>query len=181
MINEHMMKTGKLVDYRIPYVILVSKLIEHFEVDLEDELVEVVKPHNEITTATLHKIGLKNINNEYWICRADEDEMGQQSNKGEGVGQQEDEAGPSVTVAATGGGSFDATAIGGFALVPYAPSVDRGEPFLRFEQMVLSRLNTIVQDQRSHHEFCTSRFQHLDGQVEPIQEQLGDMYYGQPE
>jgi len=44
--------------------------------------------------------------------------------------------------------------------------------------MVLGRFNTIGQDQRSHHEFCAARFQHLDRQIEVIQEQLGDMYYG---
>lgn len=37
---------------------MVSKFIEHFGVDLEGELIKVVRPHNEITCATLHNICL---------------------------------------------------------------------------------------------------------------------------
>jgi len=48
-----MSKSRKLADYRISYVVLVSKFIEHFGVDPERELTEVVKAHHEITTATL--------------------------------------------------------------------------------------------------------------------------------
>ena len=63
--KEHMVKTRNLVDYCIPYVVLVSKFIEYFGVDLKDELVEIVKPHKEVTVATLHKIGLKKINGDH--------------------------------------------------------------------------------------------------------------------
>jgi len=53
-----MNKSKRLTDYRLPYVVLVSKMIEHFGVDLEEKLIETVKAHNEITCAVLHKIGL---------------------------------------------------------------------------------------------------------------------------
>jgi len=66
-----MIKIRKLVNYRIPYVVLVSKFIEYFEVDLEGELVEVVKPYNEVSVATFHKIRLKKVNDDHWICKAD--------------------------------------------------------------------------------------------------------------
>jgi len=39
-------------------------------VDLEGEMIEIVKALNEITCATLHKIGLKKVNNYHWIWRA---------------------------------------------------------------------------------------------------------------
>jgi len=52
-----MSKTRKLADYRIPYVVLVSKFMEHFKVDLKDVLIEMVKPHNEITCATCTRLG----------------------------------------------------------------------------------------------------------------------------
>ena len=51
--------------YKVPYVILISKMIEHFRVDLEGELIETVKTHNEITCATLQKIELKRINGDF--------------------------------------------------------------------------------------------------------------------
>jgi len=48
-----MVKARNMVDYRIPYIMLVSKFMEHFGVDLDGKLVETIKPH-EVTAATLH-------------------------------------------------------------------------------------------------------------------------------
>jgi len=158
VIKEHMSKTRKVADYRIPYVVLVSKFLEHFEVDLEDELTEMVKPHIEITCATLHRIGLKKVNDEYWIYKAEEEGDGQQGNEDVDAGQEGDGVGPSGTTA------------GNYAMVPYVPPIDKGEPLSWFEHMVIDRLDTMAHDQRDHHEFCTARFQHLDGQIEGIQE-----------
>jgi len=101
IIKEHLSKTRKLIDYRIQYVVLISKFIEHFEVDLDGELVEVVKAKNEITTTTLHKIGLKKLNDDDWICKGDEEEAGQQPTKRESTTY--DGAGPSFAVAGDGG------------------------------------------------------------------------------
>jgi len=44
---------------------------------VENELVEEVKAHSEITVATLNKIGLKKVNENQWMCKAnaEEDEM----------------------------------------------------------------------------------------------------------
>jgi len=53
-----MNKSNRLNGYRVPYVVLVSKMVEQFGVDLEEELVETVKPHNEITCTIMHKIEL---------------------------------------------------------------------------------------------------------------------------
>jgi len=60
-----MVKSKRLVDYRIPYVVLVSKFIEYFRMPLEGELSKPVKQNHEVTTKTLHKIGLKKINDDY--------------------------------------------------------------------------------------------------------------------
>jgi len=74
--GEHMMKSKRLVAYRIPYVVLVSKFIEYFCVPLDGELSEPFKQHHEVTTATLHKIGLKKVNNAHWVCQADAESAG---------------------------------------------------------------------------------------------------------
>jgi len=71
MLGEHMMKSKRLVDYRISYVVLVSKFIEYFRVPLDGEPSEPVKQHHEVITATLHKIGLKKVNDDHWVCQAD--------------------------------------------------------------------------------------------------------------
>jgi len=38
VIKEHISKTKKKPKYRIPYVVLISNFIEHFEVDVEGEV-----------------------------------------------------------------------------------------------------------------------------------------------
>jgi len=48
-----------LAEYKIPYVVLVSKLVEYFGVDIDRELIEIVKPHHEVIATTFHKIVLK--------------------------------------------------------------------------------------------------------------------------
>jgi len=61
VIKEHITKTKNRPEYHIKYVVLVSKFIEYFEVDVESEVVENVKAQHEVTAATLHKIGLKRV------------------------------------------------------------------------------------------------------------------------
>jgi len=61
----------------ISYVVLVSKFIEHFDVDFEGELIEIVKSHNKINCATMCKIRLKKVNDEHWIRRVEEEARGQ--------------------------------------------------------------------------------------------------------
>jgi len=65
VIKEHIRKTKKRPEYRISYVVLISKLIEYFKVDVENEVVEVVKAQHEISAATLNKIGLKKVDDDY--------------------------------------------------------------------------------------------------------------------
>jgi len=46
--KEHMKKSMRLSDYHYPYAILISKFLHYFEIDLEEELYEVVKPSHEV-------------------------------------------------------------------------------------------------------------------------------------
>ena len=38
LFRDHMLKAKRLTDFRLPYVVLVSKFIEYFGIDVEDEL-----------------------------------------------------------------------------------------------------------------------------------------------
>jgi len=40
LIRDHVMKAQRLTDFNLPYVVLISKFIEHFGVDVEGELEE---------------------------------------------------------------------------------------------------------------------------------------------
>ena len=42
VICDHMLKAKRLTDFRLPYVVLVSKFIEYFGIDVEDELEESI-------------------------------------------------------------------------------------------------------------------------------------------
>jgi len=77
VIREHLFKVGKKLEYRIPYVILLSNFIDYFEIDVEGEVVEKVKALNQISAANLTKIGLKKMKNKKWICKADEESAAQ--------------------------------------------------------------------------------------------------------
>jgi len=76
VIREHLFKVGKKLEYRIPYVILLSQFIEYFEIDVESEVVEKIKALNQITITNLTKIGLKKMKNKRWNCKADEESVG---------------------------------------------------------------------------------------------------------
>jgi len=56
--GKQMEKARRLADYRLPYVVLISKFFQNFLIPLEGEAVEPVKQTCEITKSTLHKIGL---------------------------------------------------------------------------------------------------------------------------
>jgi len=51
--KEHMQKFTRLSDYHFPYVVLIYKFLQYFEVDLEEELSKVVKPSLEINNESL--------------------------------------------------------------------------------------------------------------------------------
>jgi len=43
VIKEHIIKITRKVEFKIPYVVLLSHFIEYFEIDTDREVVEVVK------------------------------------------------------------------------------------------------------------------------------------------
>jgi len=63
IIMEHMLKSKRLADYKFPYVILVSKLIDYFGIDTANERNETIKAVSEIGNATLIKIGFHKVEN----------------------------------------------------------------------------------------------------------------------
>ena len=58
VIREHLFKVGKKMEYRIPYVILLSSFIKYFEIDMEGEVTKEVNALNQISAVNLTKIGL---------------------------------------------------------------------------------------------------------------------------
>jgi len=48
-------------------------VIEYFEIDTDEEVVEPAKAQNETSAVTLNMIGLTKVNDDHWICKADYD------------------------------------------------------------------------------------------------------------
>jgi len=63
------------------------------------------------------------------------------------------------------------------ALVAYQALEYIGEPLTIFERQVLDKLDTLTDDQKTYFEMTQARFQHLDYQIEGVQEQLAELYY----
>jgi len=57
MMKEHMIKSKRHVDYKFPFTIVVSKILEYFEVYVNDELTGTIKAGSEIGCSTLVKMG----------------------------------------------------------------------------------------------------------------------------
>jgi len=71
-------KAKRLMDYRIPYVVLISKFIQYFKVPGEGELIEPVKQAFEINTTNFNKMGLIKVNGQ-WRFPTEEDEESEDS------------------------------------------------------------------------------------------------------
>lgn len=63
MLHDHMMKAKRLTNFYLPYVVFISKFLEYFEVDVEDELQETTGAQNHICRLNLHKMGFTKVNN----------------------------------------------------------------------------------------------------------------------
>ena len=65
--KDHMQKVTRLSDFHYPYVILISKFLHYFEVDLEEELSEVVKSSSEINNGSLSNMGFTKTGGRWWV------------------------------------------------------------------------------------------------------------------
>jgi len=175
---EHMLKSTRLPDYRFPYAIFVSKLIDYFEVDTANERNDTIKTASEIDNSTLLKMGFQK-EDDSWVFRRNvanraeneaADPADEEEENADGV-QHMDES-PAHSSA-----KEDVAATSQNALVAYEEPVYRGEPLSMFERKVLSRLDILTYDQKAHYEMAQARFQHLDDQIEGVQELLAELYY----
>ena len=69
IINEHMLKSKRSTDYRFPYAILVSKLIDHFGINTSNEQNETIKAVSEIDNSTLTKMGFHKVEDSWVILK----------------------------------------------------------------------------------------------------------------
>ena len=136
-----MLKSTRLPDYRFPYVIFVSKLIDYFEVDTTNERNDTIKEASEIDNSTLLKMGFEK-EDDSWVFRRNaanraENEAADPANEEEenADGVQHMDESPMHS-----DGNEDVVATSQNALVAYEEPEYRGEPLSMFERQVLNRL-----------------------------------------
>ena len=64
----------RLCDFHYPYAILISNFLHYFEVNIEGELAEVIKPSSEINSGSLSKMEFTKIGGR-WVSK-DGDQAG---------------------------------------------------------------------------------------------------------
>jgi len=166
IIKEHMQKSIRLSDYHYPYVVLITKFLHYFKVDLEEEQFEIVKTSSEINNGSLSKMGFTKINGR-WVNKD-----GVQVGSSNGAHNGEENEGEVVATSDEPVGAHEA----GPSDVNMEEQITSMSPF---ERLVLNRLDNFAHDQRTHHEFCVARFQSLDEHIEVVQNQLFELQYGQ--
>jgi len=62
-----MLKAKRLTNFKLPYVVLISKFIKHFGVDVEGELEEFTGLLNHVSTLNMHKMWFTKIGNTWLI------------------------------------------------------------------------------------------------------------------
>ena len=91
LIENIMLKSLRLVDYVFLYVVLASRFIDYFHIDVFNEIVDFTRASNEKTKRHLKKLGMRFVDHE-WIMAGEpptETNMDQMEEEAEDEAQQE--------------------------------------------------------------------------------------------
>ena len=153
IIKEHMQKAMRLGDYHYPYAVLISKFLLYFEVNLEDETSELVKSTQELNNGSLSKMGFTKVGGK-WISKdgdhgasssgaahLEQDEPADMDVQHEDPPEDYQDAGPSAGAGNQG---------------------ERMQTMSSFERLMVNRLDSFAENQRSLHDLYVSNFQRID-------------------
>jgi len=186
IIKEHMQKSMRLSDYHYPYVVLISKFLNYFEVDLEEEQTEVVKSSLRVKNGSVSKMGFTKIGGK-WVSK-DGDQGG--SSSGVHAGQEEKDLDVAEGAGVDAQEEHAAADIG--AGTSAGNQRERILSMFPFERFMVNRMDNFSENQRNLHEFCATNFQNfddifhsmdthfqnLDEHIEAVQNQLYELQYG---
>jgi len=148
---------------------LISKFLQYFEVDIEGELAEVIKPSIEINSGSLSKMGFTKISGR--SVSKDGDFAGQ---SGTNEGNEAEEA-----------AMQDDPAAGPQEGMHHDINMEERMPSMSsFEMQMLNRMDTFADNQRNLYEMYESRFTNmdtrfsiLDEQIEEVQRQILELQF----
>ena len=170
----------RLSDYHYPYVVLISKFLLYFEVNLEDETSKLVKSTLEVNNGSLSKTSFTKINRR-WVSK--DGEHGGSSSAAQAENDEEDQDGADMNVQDA---EPPATDFGAGHQGDGTPSMTS------FESYMVNRLDGFAESQRNLHDLCVSnfhnfdnrfqsmdtRFETLDEQIEVVHNQIFELQYG---
>ena len=160
IIKDHTQKAIRLSDFHYPYAILISKFLHYFEVDIEEELAEIVKPSSEINSGSLSKMGFTKIGK--WVSK----EGDHASPSGINDGEESEVAGTQEELAAETHEVGPNDGYMGERMTSMSP----------FERLMVNRMDTFTKNQRSLHELSESRFHHMDSRFQTLDEQIEEVH-----
>jgi len=154
-----MQKTMRLSDYHYPYVVLVSKCLLYFEVNLEDETSELVKSTQELNNGSHSKMGFTKVGGK-WISKDgdfgvsssaaadhEQDEPADMDFQHEDLPEAHQHARP--------------TALAG-------NQEERMQTMSPFERLMMNRLDSFEENQRNLHDLYVSNFQRIDNRFDSM-------------
>jgi len=159
-IKEHMQKPISLCDFHYPYAIMISKLLLYFEVDIEGEIAEVIKPSSEIKCGSLSKMGFTKIGAR-WVSK--DGDLAGPSGTHEGD-ETEEVAMQDELVAETQQGMHHNINVE--EMMPNMSSC---------EMQMINKMDTFADNQRNLYEMCESRFTNMDTRFSTLDEQIEEV------
>ena len=173
----------RLSDYHYPYVVLISKFLLYFEVNLEDESSELVKSIQEMNNGSLRKMGFTKISGK-WVSN-DGDQGGSSSAAAADFDEEDQDAEMDIHHEEQPATNFGAGTSAG----------DQGDEMpsmYSFERYMVNRLDGFAENQINLHDLCVSNFQSIDNkfnsmdtrfmtldeQIEAVQNQIFELQYG---
>jgi len=60
---------------------------------------------------------------------------------------------------------------------PEMPTTPNQDSFSRLEQLMMNQFNNLEDQNRSHHQYCVTHFQHIGTQVDDIQSKIGTLFF----
>jgi len=159
-IKEYTQKSMRLCDFHYPYAILISKFLHYFEVDIEGELVEVIKPSSEINSGSLCKIGFTKIGGR-WVSK-DGDQAGP---SGTHEDDEPEEATPQDEPSAEAQEDYHNDTNMGQRMTTMSP----------FERLMINCMDTFAENRRNIYDMCESRFNNMDSRFSTLDEQIEDV------
>jgi len=159
IIKEHMQKSIRLSDYHYPYVVLISKFLLYFEVNLEDETSELVKSTQEVNNGSLSKMGFTKINRR-WVSK-NGDHGGSSSAVAVDFGEEDQAVDMDIHNEEQPATNFD---VG----TSVEHQGDRIPSMSCFERYMVNKLDGFAKNQRILNDLCVSNFKNIDNRFQSM-------------